>query len=181
MNMEKFDFKTHAIEMMKKRGDCEDEITWLSSQCFTSWQDMWEAMDRPDSMMWIARRAGVSEQQIKLAALSCAEWALQFSSIKDRDFLFSMIQVGKDYLKGIGTKEYLYSLGEKLALAVGDAETSEDNAAYAVYMLFATLRGHLDSAAYTMTHAIYSATDEEDARKELCRIIRNCIPLLCVE
>ncbi len=141
------------LAFARDRGACSEARLWLNTQ--TDPRVAWEMCERPDWMIWFARRRNVARKVLVRIACDCARTVLRFvPEGEERPRL--AIEAAERWTRDEATiDEVRAAAADAATYAAGNAADAAGNAAaYAAYAA--------DAAAYAATGAI-----------QMCQIIRT--------
>ena len=149
------------LAFARDRGACAEARLWLNTQ--TDPRVAWEMCERPDWMIWYARRRNVERKVLVRIACDCARTALRFvPEGEDRPRL--AIEAAERWTRNEATIDEVRVAAARAALYAADAADAAADAA-------------AKAAAYAADAAAYAAADAADARKraniQMCRIVRS--------
>ena len=147
------------IGWAREHRACAEARTWLTTQ--SDPRAAWEACERPDWLIWYARRRGAGRKTLVRIACDCARTALPFVP-KGEDRPRLAIETTERWLVGEATIEEVRS-ARNAADATTAADAAAADAAYA--------------AAYA-ADAAYAANAAADAaaHRTMCALVRSLIP-----
>ena len=162
------------LAFARRCGACAEARLWLNTQ--TDPRTAWETCERPDWMIWYARRRNVERKVLVRIACDCARTALRFvPEGEDRPRL--AIEAAERWTLGEATIDEVrvaayaaaYAAADAAAYAAADAAAyAADAAAYAAYAADAAAY-----AAYAAAYAAYAADARKQANIQVCQIIRT--------
>jgi hypothetical protein len=139
------------LAFARDRGACAEARLWLNTQ--TDPHVAWEMCERPDWMIWYARRRNVERKVLVRIACDCARAVLRFvPEGEERPRL--AIEAAERWTRDEAT------IDEVRAAAYAAAYAAD--AAYAAY-----------AAAYAAYAAAYAADARKRANIQMCRIVRS--------
>ena len=158
------------LAFARDHNACREARSWLTTQ--TDPHVAWETCERPDWMIWFARRRSVERRMLVRIACDCARTALRFvPEGEDRPRL--AIETAERWTRNEATIDEVRAA----AYAAADAaDAAADAAAYAAYAAAYAADAAAD-AADAAAYAADAAADAADARKQaniqMCQIIRT--------
>jgi hypothetical protein len=151
--------------LLKAHGACAEAVKWLGQKDAAT---AWQSCPNAQWMLWLARRVGISRQQLVIAACACARTSLKYVPEGELRPL-QAIETAEAWCGGRATLDDVRSAAYAADYAAADAAThAATHAADAAYAAA--------YAAYAAGAATYAATYAA-AKRQCADLVRQHITI----